>query len=146
MSVKTNTRSMNWLILLSHSAAVFPKLAQISICFAFHQPHVYFKFIGSHPVQKRGKTQCKFVQYSTEYDQHPDQNLKWVTRDFSPESTLSKKPQKSSAQKKKKWGGGGVVYLVENIWEKNLHPPKPFLKGHTHICSSENTSAVNTSR
>ena len=138
MSVKTNTRSMNWLILLSHSAAVFPKLAQISICFAFHQPHVYFKFIGSHPVQKRGKTQCKFVQYSTEYDQHPDQNLKWVTRDFSPESTLSKKPQKSSAQKKKN-GVEGVLFIWWRTFGKKICIPlNPSLKD-THTFARQRT-------
>ena len=138
MSVKTNTRSMNWLILLSHSAAVFPKLARISICFAFHQPHVYFKFIGSHPVQKRGKTQCKFVQYSTEYDQHPDQNLKWVTRDFSPESTLSKKPQKSSAQKKKN-GVEGVLFIWWRTFGKKICIPlNPSLKD-THTFARQRT-------
>lgn len=138
MSVKTNTRSMNWLILLSHSAAVFPKLAQISICFAFHQPHVYFKFIGSHPVQKRGKTRCKFVQYSTEYDQHPDQNLKWVTRDFSPESTLSKKPQKSSAQKKKN-GVEGVLFIWWRTFGKKICIPlNPSLKD-THTFARQRT-------
>lgn len=129
---------MNWLILLSHSAAVFPKLAQISICFAFHQPHVYFKFIGSHPVQKRGKTQCKFVQYSTEYDQHPDQNLKWVTRDFSPESTLSKKPQKSSAQKKKN-GVEGVLFIWWRTFGKKICIPlNPSLKD-THTFARQRT-------
>ena len=138
MSVKTNTRSMNWLILLSHSAAVFPKLARISICFAFHQPHVYFKFIGSHPVQKRGKTRCKFVQYSTEYDQHPDQNLKWVTRDFSPESTLSKKPQKSSAQKKKN-GVEGVLFIWWRTFGKKICIPlNPSLKD-THTFARQRT-------
>lgn len=129
---------MNWLILLSHSAAVFPKLAQISICFAFHQPHVYFKFIGSHPVQKRGKTRCKFVQYSTEYDQHPDQNLKWVTRDFSPESTLSKKPQKSSAQKKKN-GVEGVLFIWWRTFGKKICIPlNPSLKD-THTFARQRT-------
>lgn len=129
---------MNWLILLSHSAAVFPKLARISICFAFHQPHVYFKFIGSHPVQKRGKTRCKFVQYSTEYDQHPDQNLKWVTRDFSPESTLSKKPQKSSAQKKKN-GVEGVLFIWWRTFGKKICIPlNPSLKD-THTFARQRT-------
>ena len=65
---------------------------------------------------------------------------------FLLKAPFPKSLRKAQHRKKKKWGGGGVVYLVENIWEKNLHPPKPFLKGHTHICSSENTSAVNTSR
>ena len=126
VSVKTNTRSMNWLFLLSYSAAVFPKLARISICFAFHQPHIYFKFIVSHPVQKRGKTRYKFVQYSTEYDQHPDQNLKWVTRDFLLKAYFPKSLRR--AQHRKKRGGEGGVYLVENLWEKSCILLNPSLK------------------
>lgn len=59
---------------------------------------------------------------------------------FSPESTLSKKPQEVLSTEKR----GG--YLVEEVWEQ-LHPTQAFLKGFTiHIRSLENRTDLKTSQ
>lgn len=95
--------------------------------------------VSYYTVQNQCKIQCKFVQ-STGYDQHPDQNPKWVTSYFLLKAPFPRSPKKCSIQKK----SGG--YLVEEVWEK-LHPAQPFLKWFTiHIRSSDNRTDIKTSQ